>query len=87
MINRIDTSLIKEFLPNAGKKEGPAKPSALQPDAAIQVAYGDLIAGAMDNPETSEMAVEKAKDLVTSGKIDSAEYIQEAAQNMLALGV
>ncbi len=87
MINKVDTSLIKELLPNAGKKEGPAKSTAPQPDAAIQVAYGDLISEAMDNPEASRIAVEQAKDLVASGEIDSTEFIQEAAQNILALGI
>ena len=88
MIGKINTNLIQDIQPNKpGKKGDASKLSPPSPDAAIQVAYGDLISGAMDNAEIAQIAMERAQSLIASGEIDSAESVRGAAKNMLTFGI
>ena len=88
MINKINTSLIHEIMPNSSnRKQGSSKGvSKSGSDASIHVQYADLIAGAMDNPQAAEQAVQKAKSLLESGQLDSVEYIKQAAENIQEFG-
>jgi len=88
MIDKIDIKPIPEL---------PAKPTAKQSesnettsstaDATLEVNYETLIKKAMEIPESDATQVEKAKELIASGELESINNIRAAAKDIIDLGV
>ena len=89
MINHIQASQTQEALAQripGREKDLPAMP-LLDPDVDVQVAFGDLIGKALVASETTGNAVERAKELIAAGELDSPGRIREAATHMLDAGL
>jgi len=56
-------------------------------DASLQVSYDAVIEKAQQAPASDVDAVEKARQLLASGDLDSPENIRKAAQNIAQYGV
>ena len=88
MIDKININPIPEL---------PAKPATQQPesnettsstdDVTLEVNYESLIQKAMESPESDATEVEKAKELIASGELESIDNIRAAAKDIIDLGV
>ena len=88
MIEKIGTNQIQEFLDKSSKQTDPTSRSTTnEPDVTLQVDYAALIEQAKQIPEADPTAVERAAELIESGRLDSPENIQAAAENIVDFGV
>ena len=89
MINNIDAHRVQDILQKpAGKKNRAEQTTDVpSPDASIKVGYGNLIADALQLAQTEEGTVERARELIASGQLDTPENIRSAATNMLQFGI
>jgi hypothetical protein len=86
VIERIDNNQIQNFLAKSTNQTGPAG-SAPDEDAQLQVNYASFIDQAQQAPETDAAAVQRARQLLLSGQLDSSEIIHQAAENIINYGV
>jgi hypothetical protein len=63
------------------------KPAADESDATFQVNFADLINQAIQPSETEKDAVQKARELLQSGRLTTPQNIQSAAENIVTFGV
>lgn len=56
-------------------------------DATIQVTFADLIDRAARTARADTNAVEKARELLLSGRLTSPENIRSAAESILTFGI
>ncbi len=56
-------------------------------DVSVQVNYASLIEKAMQEPEGDAQRVQKARELLLSGQLESAENIRQAAENIVKYGI
>jgi len=56
-------------------------------DATLQVNFADLINQAIQAAETDADAVQKARELLQSGRLTSPENIRSAAENIVTFGI
>ena len=89
MINNIDAHSPQDMLAKPVNKKNRAGEATdvPSPDASIRVEYGNLIGDALQLGQEDEHAVERARELIASGQLDTPENIRNAATNMLQLGV
>jgi len=89
MIKNVDTHRLQDMLPKPVSKKSRAGQTTdvPSPDASIKVEYGNLIADALQLGQEDERIVERARELIASGQLDTPENIRHAATNMLQLGV
>ncbi len=89
MIERIDNNqvpdIFKEF---SAKQPGPSRGSANKHvDASLQVTYDSLIEKAQQIPPEDANAVQRARRILLSGRLDSPENIRAAAENIVRFGI
>jgi hypothetical protein len=56
-------------------------------DATIQVEFADILNRAKQAGEADSDAVQKARELLLSGRLTSPENVRAAAENILNLGI
>ena len=56
-------------------------------DASLQISYGTIIEKAGQEPIEDTNKVERARQLLLSGELDSPENIRKAAENILKFGI
>ncbi len=56
-------------------------------DATLQVNFADLISQSLQATEADATAVQKARELLESGRLTSPENIRAAAENILTFGI
>jgi hypothetical protein len=56
-------------------------------DATLQVNFADLISQAMQAAEADADAVQRARELLESGRLTSPENIRSAAENIVTFGI
>jgi hypothetical protein len=56
-------------------------------DATLQVDFGDLVSRAMQTTDEQADAVQKARELLQSGRLTSLENIRSAAENIASSGI
>jgi hypothetical protein len=56
-------------------------------DATIQVQFADILNQARQAEETDSDAVQKARELLLSGRLTSPENVRAAAENILNFGI
>ena len=88
MIDKIDINSIPELpsKPITQQTEANATTSSTD-DATLEVNYDSLIEKAMEIPESDATEVEKAKELIASGELESMDNIRAAAKDIIDLGV
>ena len=88
MIGKIDTNQ-PPFEPDSLS----GKPSTAGPfpdndaDVSVQVKYAFLIEKAMQQPQTDTQLIQRARDLLLSGQLESPENIRRAAENIVKFGI
>ena len=89
MIDRIELSKIQDMLDKSasGQPDAPKTPPGSQADASLQVTYAALIEYARQTPETDEQAVQRARELLASGMVDTPDGVSGAAESIAAYGI
>ena len=82
--NQIAHAMGKTALPQPGPTN---KPAADGSDATLQVSFADLINQAIQVPQTEMDAVQRARELLQSGRLTSPENIRSAAANIVTYGI
>ena len=87
MIGKIDTN---QFPLEPGSTPGQPNNAGAVPDTdadvSVQVNYADLIERALKQPQTDTQRVERARDLLICGKLDTPDNTWKAAENMVKFG-
>ena len=89
MIDKIDNNQISNI---AGKSSSDpdnttANGTCSEVDALVQVNHDGLIEKASQLPQEDPNAVERARELLASGELDSPENIRLAAENIVKFGI
>ena len=89
MIPKINANQIREILEKAAgqQPESPKAPVKNQPDASLHVNYASLIESAGQIPENDAAAVQRAQQLLSSGRLGSAKNIMAAAKHIMTYGI
>jgi len=88
MIEKINNSQIPEIYKDASAKQVPcSRTSGSNADASLQVSYEFLLEQAQQEPVNDANVVERARQMLMSGELDSPENIRKAAEIMLKFGV
>jgi hypothetical protein len=89
MIEEVNINPIRDFLETSSSRQ----PDSAGPhpnddeDVSVQVDYAYLIDEAMQSPQTDTQAVQRARELLLSGELESPENILEAAENIVTFGI
>ena len=90
MIDKIDTNQIQELLekslarqPNSAR----TAPNDNETDVSLQVDYASFINKATETPQTDTMAVQRARELLLSGRLETSKNIRAASENIIKFGV
>jgi hypothetical protein len=88
MIDKIEIhqSLLDSAASSKQIKGGPAHTDN-NTDVTVQVDNANLIKKALQIPESDPLRLEKARELLLSGRLESPESFLEAAQNLYDFGV
>lgn len=88
MIDKIDiTQPLMEPSASSGQANLPRVSRQNGADVSVQVDYASLIEQAMEQQQTDAQAVERARQLLLSGQLESPQNIKEAAENILTFGI
>jgi len=89
MIDKIGTDRIRDMVEQSASKQPEAAglPQENQIDASLHVDYASLAEKISQIPEAGSSAVEEARQLISSGKLDTPGSAMEAARNILELGI
>ncbi|MCK4291777.1 MAG: hypothetical protein KAY65_01165 [Planctomycetes bacterium] len=89
MIEKIDANQLRDILEkSAGQQpESPKIPVSNQADASLQVNYASLIESARQIPENDAAAVQRAQELLSSGRLESPKNIRAAAKHIITYGI
>jgi hypothetical protein len=89
MIDEVDTNQIRDFLEKSPSRP-PNSAGALpnnDADVSVEVNYASLIDNAVQSPQTDTQAVQRARELLLSGQLESTENVREAAENIVNFGI
>jgi hypothetical protein len=89
MINNIHNNQATNALGSSALPHAEAANRRLteQSDATAQVSCADLINQAMQATQAEADAVQKARELLQSGRLTSIENIRSAAENIITFGI
>jgi hypothetical protein len=89
MIGKIDKNQISEIMANIASRQNRSTENTAKscPDASLQIDCAALIKQATETPQTDANAIERARKLLSSGQLDSADNYKKAAENILRLGI
>lgn len=89
MIGKIDPNQIRDILEKSSKQHDCAKALPINNggDASLQVNYASLIEKAKQAQPPDPMAIQRARELLLSGQLESPENIREAAENIVKFGI
>ena len=89
MIDKINTSRILEILRGSADKKQPNTGQAqnASQDASLQADYAELIKQAVDAVQNENEDLQKIKELLINGELNSLENAKLAAVNITNLGV
>ncbi len=82
--NQVTNPMGSNALPHA---EGANRRLTEQSDAIAQVNFADLINQAMQAEQAEADAVQRARELLQSGRLTSLENIRSAAENIVTFGI
>ena len=89
MIDKINTNQISDHFDDssAGKSNRSKAVTSNQADDTLQIDNARLIEQAVNSQPTNTDAVQKARELIQSGQLDTPANIKEAAANIAKFGV
>jgi hypothetical protein len=89
MIDKIEGHQIQDFPARLSSKQFDC-PKALpnnDVDISVRVSYASLIDKAIQMSQADGDAVQRARELLLSGQLESPENIRAAAENIVRLGI
>jgi len=89
MIDKIGNNKIQDFFEKSSSKQtssADALPNNDE-DVSVQVNYASLIDQAMQISQTSADTVQRARELVLSGRLDTPANARRAAEHILNYGI
>ena len=88
MIGEINTNqpLFDSGMP-AGQPKSARAFADKDEDVSIHVNYASLIEKAVQQPEKDVQRIQKARELLLSGQLESPENTREAAENIIKYGI
>lgn len=87
MIDKINSNQIQELLAKSSRQSNSAEiQNDNNLDVSLEVNYASLIKKAMEAAESDDNAVQEAKELLSSGQLESEEKIRDAAENIIKFG-
>lgn len=88
MIEEIDTNKVRDFLEKSSSRQPNSAGALPNNDADVsQVNYASFIDDAMQSPQTDTQTVQRARELLLSGQLESPERIREAAEYIVNCGI
>lgn len=72
---------------SSGQQNHPKPAVNDQTDATLRIDFGRLIEQAVNTPPPDKDAVQKAREILESGRLDNPGSIREAAENIIKFGV
>ncbi len=88
MIDKINSIQIQEILAKSSRQSNSVETqNDNKLDVSLEVNYASLIRKAMEAAESDDNAVQEAKELLSSGQLESEEKIRAAAENIIKFGV
>lgn len=89
MIDKIDKTQIPEILANLASRQNHSTENLEKncPDASLQIDYAALIKRATEILQSDAAAIDRARQLLSSGELESADNYKKAAENILAFGI
>ena len=89
MIDKININPIRDQVegPSSGQANRSKRAPNGQADATLQINFDRLIEQANKIPAEDAVAVQKARQLLESGQLDTPANIKEAAENIIKFGV
>jgi len=89
MIENINTNQPQNLLENSSSSQPGSAGAAQnnQPDVSLKVEYASLIDKAAQIQQTDTNALQQAKELLASGRLESPQNFQEAAENIIKFDI
>lgn len=89
MIENINTNQPQNLLENSSSSQPGSAGAAQnnQPDVSLKVEYASLIDKAAQIQQTDTSALQQAKELLASGRLESPQNFQEAAENIIKFDI
>lgn len=89
MIEKVDTNQIQSFVEKSSSRPPKTLVACKGNDegVTVQVDYASFIESAIKIPQNDSRLVEKAKELLLSGRLESPENIKKAAKNIVTYGI
>ena len=89
MIDKINSSQISNILKDSSSKQPniPHPAGNNEADASLQVSYESLIEKAKQTPAEDVNVVDRARQMLLSGELDSPENIRKAAEKIVKFGI
>ena len=89
MIDKINNNSISDILNEVSRhRSAPSKnTSGEQADASLQLTHNSIIEGAKQIQINDQAAVERARQLIDSGQLDTPENIRAAAETIAQFGI
>jgi hypothetical protein len=89
MIEKVDTSQIQSFVEKASSRPNKSGDACKDNDeaVAVQVDFASFIESAIKIPQNDSRSLEKAKEILLSGKLESKENIEKTAKNIVTYGI
>ena len=89
MIEKIENNQVPDILKeSSARQSSPSNiPAKTGLDASLQVSYDSLIEQAKQIPPEDTGIVQRARELLLSGRLDNPENIRAAAEAIITLGI
>ncbi|MHC4122672.1 MAG: hypothetical protein ACYSSI_03790 [Planctomycetota bacterium] len=89
MIEKIENNQIPDILKESSAMQSSPSDIPLKTglDASLQVSYDSLIEQAKQPPQEDADAVQRARQLLLSGQLDSMQNIRTAAEAIVKFGI
>jgi len=89
MIDKIDANQIRETLEKSAAQlpDPNSSPVNNRTDASLQADFASLVENAGQPPQTNAQTVQRARELLASGQLDTPQNIRAAAQDIVDYGI
>jgi len=88
MIDKIDTN--QPLMESGSSSRQPNSAGAVpdkNADVSVQVDYASLIEEAAKGPKTDTRLIQRARELLLSGQLESSQNVREAAEIIIKFGI
>jgi hypothetical protein len=89
MIEKINTNQIHDIVEKSPSNKFEINKASINGSADIdlQIDYASLLNKAVQSPQTDTEDIQRARELLASGQLESPENIRQAAENIIKFGI